>query len=52
MFTLGHTFRPWDGEQAIADGGSILKRYQALECSRAGSGRTRRYDHLEWPGHI
>jgi len=24
MFTLGYAFRPWSGDQAIADGGSIL----------------------------
>jgi monooxygenase len=25
MYTLGYSFRPWDGEQAIADGASILR---------------------------
>jgi monooxygenase len=25
MYTLGYSFRPWDGEKAIADGGSILQ---------------------------
>jgi cation diffusion facilitator CzcD-associated flavoprotein CzcO len=25
MFTLGYTFRPWDGEKSIADGPSILQ---------------------------
>jgi monooxygenase len=25
MFTLGYSFRPWDGKKAIADGGSILQ---------------------------
>jgi monooxygenase len=25
MFTLGYSFRPWDGEKAIADGDSILR---------------------------
>ncbi len=25
MFTLGYSFRPWDGEKAIADGASILQ---------------------------
>ncbi|MDP1792526.1 MAG: NAD(P)/FAD-dependent oxidoreductase, partial [Acidimicrobiales bacterium] len=25
MFTLGYSFRPWDGEQAIADGSKILQ---------------------------
>lgn len=25
MYTLGYTFRPWDGEKAIADGESILQ---------------------------
>ena len=25
MFTLGYSFRPWDGEKTIADGASILQ---------------------------
>ncbi len=25
MFTLGYSFRPWDGEKSIADGGDILQ---------------------------
>ena len=25
MFTLGYSFRPWDGEKSIADGESILQ---------------------------
>ena len=25
MFTLGYSFRPWDGEKSIADGASILQ---------------------------
>ena len=25
MFTLGYSFRPWDGHKAIADGGDILR---------------------------
>lgn len=25
MFTLGYSFRPWDGAESIADGGSILR---------------------------
>ena len=25
MYTLGYSFRPWDGEKAIADGESILQ---------------------------
>lgn len=28
MFTLGYSFRPWDGEKSIADGASILRYIQ------------------------
>ena len=28
MFTLGYSFRPWDGEKSIADGASILQLHQ------------------------
>jgi cation diffusion facilitator CzcD-associated flavoprotein CzcO len=35
MFTLGYSFRPWDGEKSIADGDSIL-RY--IEETAAGAG--------------
>jgi cation diffusion facilitator CzcD-associated flavoprotein CzcO len=35
MFTLGYSFRPWDGEKSIADGASIL-RY--IEDTAAESG--------------
>ncbi|MBO0731897.1 MAG: NAD(P)/FAD-dependent oxidoreductase, partial [Acidimicrobiaceae bacterium] len=29
MFTLGYSFRPWEEERAIADGGSILRYIKA-----------------------
>ncbi len=29
MFTLGFSFRPWDGEKSIADGGDILRYIEA-----------------------
>jgi monooxygenase len=35
MFTLGYSFRPWDGDKAISDGASIL-RY--IEETAAASG--------------
>jgi monooxygenase len=35
MFTLGYSFRPWDGEKSIADGPSIL---QYIEDTAAESG--------------
>ena len=34
MFTLGYTFRPWDGEKSIADGDSILSYIK--ETARVG----------------
>src|SRR4029453_9335602 len=36
MFTLGYSFRPWDGEKSIADGASIL---QYIKDTAAESGR-------------
>jgi monooxygenase len=44
MFTLGYAFRPWDGAQAIADGGSIL-RYIRDTAARAGLDRRVRFRH-------
>jgi monooxygenase len=35
MYTLGYTFRPWDGEKSIADGGSIL---QYIRDTATGAG--------------
>jgi cation diffusion facilitator CzcD-associated flavoprotein CzcO len=35
MFTLGYSFRPWDGEKSIADGDSILQ-YIKDTASEAG----------------
>ena len=35
MYTLGYSFRPWDGEKAIADGASIL---QYIKDTAAESG--------------
>ncbi len=35
MFTLGYPFRPWTGEQAIADGGSI-RRYLVETAAEYG----------------
>ena len=34
MFTLGYTFRPWDGQKSIADGDSILSYIE--ETARVG----------------
>lgn len=51
MFTLGYSFRPWDGEKSIADGGSIL-RYIRDTAQEAGIERRIRYRHrvlrAEW----
>ena len=44
MFTLGYSFRPWDGEKAIADGGSILQ-YIKDTASVAGIDRKIRFHH-------
>lgn len=51
MFTLGYSFRPWDGEKSIADGDSIL-RYIEDTASDAGIDRRIRFRHrvvrAEW----
>ncbi|MGV9410657.1 flavin-containing monooxygenase [Nocardia sp. NPDC003693] len=51
MFTLGYRFRPWLGDKAIADGGSILN-YVRDTASEAGIDAHIRYRHrvvrAEW----
>ena len=44
MFTLGYSFRPWDGEKTIADGDSILE-YIKDTASEAGIDRKIRFHH-------
>jgi monooxygenase len=44
MFTLGYSFRPWDGEKSIADGGSIL-RYIRETAAVEGIDRHIRFNH-------
>ncbi len=44
MFTLGYSFRPWLGEEAIADGGSILS-YIRDTAAEAGIDRKARFHH-------
>jgi cation diffusion facilitator CzcD-associated flavoprotein CzcO len=51
MFTLGYSFRPWQGDDAIADGASIL-RYIRETAAEAGIDRKIRFHHrivtAEW----
>jgi cation diffusion facilitator CzcD-associated flavoprotein CzcO len=51
MFTLGYSFRPWQGDDAIADGASIL-RYIRETAAEAGIDRRIRFHHrivtAEW----
>lgn len=51
MFTLGYSFRPWDGKKAIADGDSILQ-YICDTATDAGITERIRFDHrilrAEW----
>ncbi len=51
MFTLGYSFRPWDGEKSIADGESIL-RYIEDTAAEEGIDRHIRFGHrivrAEW----
>ena len=53
MFTLGYRFRPWPGQQAIADGPSIL-RYIRGTAAAAGIDRHIRFGHrvvsASWSG--
>src|SRR5205807_8981606 len=44
MFTLGYRFRPWASDQAIADGGSIL-RYIKDVAAEEGVDRHIRFNH-------
>ena len=44
MFTLGYSFRPWQGEKSIADGGSILQ-YIKDTAAEAGIDRKIRFHH-------
>ena len=44
MFTLGYSFRPWDGEKAIADGASILQ-YIKDTAAEAGIDEHIRFNH-------
>jgi monooxygenase len=44
MFTLGYSFRPWQGEKAIADGGSILQYIRAAAADN-GIGDRIRFHH-------
>jgi monooxygenase len=44
MFTLGYSFRPWDDDQAIADGGSILA-YVRDTAAAEGIDRHIRFHH-------
>jgi cation diffusion facilitator CzcD-associated flavoprotein CzcO len=44
MFTLGYSFRPWDGEKSIADGASILQ-YIKDTAAEAGIDKHIRFNH-------
>ncbi len=44
MFTLGYSFRPWDGEKSIADGASIL-RYIRDTAAEEGIDAHIRFNH-------
>ncbi|HEX3461005.1 MAG TPA: NAD(P)/FAD-dependent oxidoreductase [Acidimicrobiales bacterium] len=44
MFTLGYSFRPWDGEKSIADGDSILQ-YIKDTASESGVDQHIRFNH-------
>jgi cation diffusion facilitator CzcD-associated flavoprotein CzcO len=44
MHTLGYSFRPWDGEKSIADGGSILQ-YIKDTAAETGVDRHIRFNH-------
>jgi monooxygenase len=44
MFTLGYSFRPWDGEKSIADGDAILQ-YIKDTAAEAGIDRRIRFNH-------
>jgi monooxygenase len=44
MFTLGYSFRPWDGEKSIADGASILQ-YIKDTAAESGIDQRIRFNH-------
>jgi cation diffusion facilitator CzcD-associated flavoprotein CzcO len=44
MYTLGYSFRPWDGEESIADGASIL-RYIKDTAAESGIDERIRFGH-------
>ena len=44
MFTLGYSFRPWPGEESIAQGGSILQ-YISDTATEAGIDKHIRFNH-------
>jgi monooxygenase len=44
MFTLGYSFRPWEGEKAIADGSSIL-HYIRATAAETGVDKHIRFHH-------
>src|SRR6478752_4051564 len=44
MFTLGYSFRPWDGEKSIADGASILQ-YIKDTATESGIDQQIRFHH-------
>ena len=44
MYTLGYSFRPWDGDKAIADGPSILQ-YIKDTAAETGVDRRIRFRH-------
>ncbi|MEY2397745.1 MAG: monooxygenase [Actinomycetota bacterium] len=44
MFTLGYSFRPWDGEKSIADGASILQ-YIKDTARETGVEKNIRFNH-------
>ena len=44
MYTLGYSFRPWDGEKSIADGDSILQ-YIKDTAAESGIDAHIRFDH-------
>ena len=51
MYTLGYSFRPWDGEKSIADGASIL---QYIKDTAAAEGHRRQHplQHPDHPGRV
>jgi monooxygenase len=51
MFTLGYSFRPWDGQKSIADGDSILEYIKATAAATGVDKHIRfhhRIERAEW----